>query len=183
MVCKMTSITNIHSIDYLIFNIPLLGDILIKNFNPLNKTETNNLRKIIIYLERYYPNVVNWFNNKIKKISLDELKHYKYLLVYHENEIIAYCLAEMKKNERVKISSLYVCKNFRNKGIGKLLLTHQLDYWRNYTKSITVTFSSKVILDYPFIVDFFEKFGFRKIKEISDLYITDETETICSLLF
>ena len=89
----------------------------INNTEKLNKI-VREIYEFTSHLSKYYPNYKNWFYNKQIKESLIQKR--EIFFIKDKQKIIA-CLS-LKKEPEKKICTIYVDKEYQNKGIGTALL-------------------------------------------------------------
>ena len=83
------------------------------------------------------------------------------------------------KDGYVKISTLYICKFARNKGIGSYILEKELKHWKNNgIRNFIVTLSEKAIKEIPYLYKFFVNFDFQIISKLENRYIQGFNELI-----
>ena len=108
----------------------------IKNYisSPDFMNLANEMYELTINNE--YPDYKNWFYNKQIKGCLTPYRNI--LFIKNENgNIIALCSLKKDANER-KISTLFVAKEYRNQGLGSLLIEEAMKYLETTKPLITI---------------------------------------------
>jgi len=94
----------------------------------------DELYNITAHLETDYPNYKKWFYNI--HINGCILGNRNTIFITYKNKIVG--LVNLKKEEEVKISTIYVLEEFRNKNISNILLEQALNYLETTTPFITI---------------------------------------------
>jgi len=128
----------------------------------LKKLERKNLGKDASINEWVIPVIIKYG----KLITVVETKNYKGSIlerIVAVNELIR----KWSSFDTAFIHSFYVTKNFRNKGIGSFLLKESINLLKGEgIKRIELTVSP----DNIYAIHLYEKFGFKKIDFLKDVY-------------
>jgi ribosomal-protein-alanine N-acetyltransferase len=100
-----------------------------------------------------------------KKQLTDMMDKPTYLIIgfFKDKKLVGYLIAN-NNDISVDLFKIYVDEKYRNKGIGKQLLTFLINHHRN--KPIYV----EVLSTNAYAIKLYEKLGFKKIHERSDYY-------------
>jgi ribosomal-protein-alanine N-acetyltransferase len=128
----------------------------------LKKLERENLGRDASINEWVIPVIIKYG----KLITVVETKNYKGSIlerIIAVNELIR----KWNSFDTAFIHSFYVAKNFRNKGVGSFLLKESINLLKkDGIKKIELTVAS----DNIYAVHLYEKFGFKKIGFLRDIY-------------
>lgn len=94
----------------------------------------DKLYNITACIEKDYPNYKKWFYNT--HINGCILGSRNTIFITYQNKIVG--LVNLKKEEEVKISTIYVLEEYRNKNISNILLEQSLNYLETTTPFITI---------------------------------------------
>jgi len=119
-------------------------------------------------LDEIYPDYEKWFYEKQVKESI--LGKRDIIFIIEQQEIIA--ISSVKKtNEEKKICTLYVKDEYRNKGIGSILLEESFKYLE--TDKPLITFCDSMISIYT---EFINKYNWELQEILEDYYETGKSE-------
>lgn len=97
--------------------------------------------------------VLNWMNKKIDK-SIDE---YRCILV---NEKVAGYYRLHKEDDKVELDDFYILSSFQNQGIGTIVMNKLINEIKRPIYLYVFNQNTKAVA-------FYERFGFKKIQEVS----------------
>ena len=127
-------------------------DIVIRDYKPGDKSQVMN---IVFELEKYYPNIREWFPKQIEKIDKGELIC---KVAELKGKIGGVAFSGRKNEHCVKLKTFYITKDFRGSAIGPRLLETIVDYWvKERIRKIYVTFAEEEVDE---LLPFFQEYGF-----------------------
>lgn len=125
---------------------------MIRNYKPEDRGQ---IEELVLDLEKYYPNIENWFSEQVDKIEGG-----KVLCKVAEKgeEIGGVAISERKNKYTAKLKTFYLKKDFQESALGPRLLKEVLNYWINKRiRKIHVTFAEEEVEE---LYDFFHQYGF-----------------------
>lgn len=141
--------------------------------NYVNKQEffkiVDELYEITAHLETNYPNYKKWFYNTHIKGCI--LGNRNTIFITYKNKIVG--LVNLKKEEEVKISTIYVLEEYRNKNISNILLAYSLKYLETTTPFITINKNKLFMFD-----NIIKKYNWQ-LTEIVKNYYKDNSIEYC----
>ncbi len=129
----------------------------------------------IVSLEELYSQSIENYENTIQNVNLRAYALYNKDLVkvaIHKNELIGFIITNVSTPQKTKIFSLYVSQAYRNRGIGKNLVTA-------LEKDISKRFrdlkylSVRIPEEFSDSSQFFQQINFKTISKINNYYKED----------
>lgn len=124
-----------------------------------------------IFNKTHYEKSNNWkhhFSIQSFEQRFEKLKEYEFALTLaakQDNEFIAYCFSVANQSSG-EIASIFVSKEFRNKGIGRKLIKKSIDWMKGLnTRKIVVGVAEGNEGVFPF----YEELGFKKSSTVFKL--------------
>jgi len=141
------------------------------------KNDRDQITKIVLELQKYYPTVRQWLLRQIEKIEKGEI----ICKVAELGGKIAGVAISGRKNEYcVKLKTFKIADEFQGLGIGPRLLEEVIDYWVNEkVRKIYVTFAEEEVDE---LLSFFQEYGFLFDGVSPFAYRKDVSEYIMSKL-
>ena len=144
--------------------------IKIGNYIPSEVKVDNFLEEVKTSLNLYYKDSKEWFKKNYEEILIPgEMNHSEerqFIIIYDvesECRLAGFALLKNTKKDK-KIATLYVAKDWRNKGIGSLLLKEAVNYFNDRPY---IFFSKEILLSNPLFSHVLVKNGFE-FTEIKD---------------
>ena len=144
--------------------------IKIGNYIPSEVKVDNFLEEVKTSLNLYYKDSEEWFKKNYEEILIPgEMNHSEerqFIIIYDvesECRLAGFALLKNTKKDK-KIATLYVAKDWRNKGIGSLLLKEAVNYFNDRPY---IFFSKEILLSNPLFSHVLVKNGFE-FTEIKD---------------
>lgn len=99
-------------------------------------------RELAPALDRLYPGGSSWLERKLDEIETGRSGAF---VVRHRSTLAGVAIETPKEAGRVKLSTLWVHRAFRRRGIGEALLSQRCEHWRlKETPRVDVTCASSV---------------------------------------
>lgn len=128
--------------------------IKISNYIPKEVDTTEFLTQMKESLKKYYKGSMKWFNDNYEKIlkpgNINWELERQFIIIYdadNECKLAGFALLKVASSDQ-KIATLYVAKEYRNKGIGTDLLKSSARLF-NCNSQPYIFFNDKVLLDFP----------------------------------
>ena len=140
-----------------------MNEVIIKDCNVEIITKVNDsiMSFIITSLQEKYPECIDWFKNKVlPELHTDKRKLF---LLYSNNILIGFSITKKKSKKKIKICSLFIKPEYRNKGYGTILLKFVMNYYKN--NSFYLSFRCQSFIEKCYNNNFITKFGFTCKKE------------------
>lgn len=123
----------------------------------------NEIYSIVEHINEDYPRYKEWFYNKQVNGCFSRFRDI--LFIKNENsKIIGVSFLKMEDNER-KICTLYVCEEYRKKGVGTMLLEESFNILG--TKKPIITFNEDKLFMFEKIII---KYNWKLTKIVDSLY-------------
>ena len=123
----------------------------------------NEIYSIVEHLNEDYPRYKEWFYNKQVNGCFSRFRDI--LFIKNENsKIIGVSFLKMEDNEK-KICTLYVCEEYRKKGVGTMLLEESFNILG--TKKPIITFNEDKLFMFEKII---VKYNWKLTKIVDSLY-------------
>lgn len=123
----------------------------------------NEIYSIVEHLNEDYPRYKEWFYNKQVNGCFSRFRDI--LFIKNENsKIIGVSFLKMEDNEK-KICTLYVCEEYRKKGVGTMLLEESFNVLG--TKKPIITFNEDKLFMFEKII---VKYNWKLTKIVDSLY-------------
>lgn len=123
----------------------------------------NEIYSIVEHLNEDYPRYKEWFYNKQVNGCFSRFRDI--LFIKNENsKIIGVSFLKMEDNEK-KICTLYVCEEYRKKGVGSMLLEESFNILG--TKKPIITFNEDKLFMFEKII---VKYNWKLTKIVDSLY-------------
>ena len=124
-------------------------------------------------LYNYYKDSKEWFRDNYEDILIPGKINYsdkrQFIIVYDVEDkckLVGFALLKMTKDDK-KVATLYVAKDYKNKGIGSMLLKEAVTYFK---EEPYIFFSEKVLLDNPLFPYVLIKNGFKFTEKKDEQY-------------
>ena len=159
----------------------------IHKINYTKRTEKflqNNLFEFMIkYFGEHYPNITEWYFNKVLQDVRESLR--SIYVIKRSDEILGVAIIRKSVSKyhtkNPKICSFYICDEARNQGLGNELFKICIREHTCHKKGIIITVPEERLYeeqDKKCFKDFLKKYGFRKVNEELDKYRPEKTEYI-----
>jgi predicted GNAT family N-acyltransferase len=159
----------------------------IHKINYTKRTEKflqNNLFEFMIkYFGEHYPNITEWYFNKVLPDVRESLR--SIYVIKRSDEILGVAIIRKSVSKyhtkNPKICSFYICDEIRNQGLGNKLFKKCINELNVSKKSIIITVpEEKLFGKYTrkCFNDFLKKHGFKKVDEVGGKYRTGKIEHI-----
>lgn len=141
--------------------------IKIGNYIPKEVDVKDFLEEVKSQLNYYYEDSDEWFKKNYKDIlvpgKINSSEERQFIIVYDvENNCKLAGFALLKNSEEdKKIATLFVAEEWRNKGIGTMLLKESVSYFDGFPY---IFFSEEVLLENPLFPYVLKKNGFELIE-------------------
>ena len=139
-------------------------------YGQLERNDEDKVEEIYNLLNsnvKDYPNIFHWYYTKVVP-NLNKTREI-IVAIDESNQIVGFTI--VKNEEEKKICSLYVIPQYRNKGIGTLLLNKAMVVLKMRKPLITV---NNKVLDY--YLPLFTKLGYNLRHTYRDYYVKDVVE-------
>ena len=123
----------------------------------------NKIYEITSFLNKSYPNYEKWFYEKQVKGCLNGERNI--IFITNDDEIIG-IISVKKANEEKKICTLFVKEEYRNKGIGSMLLEESFKFLD--TNKPLITIGDNML---PIYEEFINKYKWNFTEKLYDFYV------------
>lgn len=139
------------------FNIPRINTYCVKKFQ-VKKVETDEeLQQVFDIRKKVFIEGQN-VPIEIEMDNYDETS--EHFIAYLKNEPIG--CARVRQNDYIKLERIAIIKEHRNNGYGSKLTEYLIDYCKQKNLQEILIHSQL------YVVDFYKKFGFKRVGEIFD---------------
>lgn len=129
----------------------MLDIIKVNNNEDLKKCL--NMREKVFVEEKNVPIEIE---NDCYDIITENCDHF---LIIYDNKIVGTLRCYVKEKNEVKLQRFCILKEYRKLGIGKKVLSHIENYYKNYKETIKMDAKYEAL-------GFYEKCGYKKISDV-----------------
>jgi hypothetical protein len=154
---------------------------LIPNFEIKSYSEEykEQVRKIILKLDPFYPGIDKWFEKLIPKLSNGN--SICLMVIDSKDKVQGVAVSGFENESIVKLKTFYLEPDFRSFSISVPLLKQTLNYWmEKRVRRIFVTFAEEELDE---LIGFFDKFGFLMEGMMPQQYREGKNEYIMGKTF